>query len=137
MNSKKRVATVSERLKEAMREKCMRQVDIVNETGLDKGAVNNYVSGKYEPKQLAINKLASVLNVSEMWLWGYDVPKERSMMQKNNDAIADIVVKLRTDDVFLKVVDALRTDEEFLSALHNLDQDKLKSVSEMLKAFAK
>ena len=82
--------SVAERLKEAMEAKGMKQIDVVNASGIDRGALSCYLSGKYEPKQLAINKLAAVLDVSEMWLWGYDVPKERSQEQKNNDAIADI-----------------------------------------------
>ena len=99
-----RIATTSERLKEALSIRKMKQVDLVRLTGLDKGSISHYVSGKYEPKQNAIYKLAKALNVSEMWLWGYDVPMERTETQKNNDILSDIVIKLRSDlDLMLTV----------------------------------
>ena len=76
-NDFKRVATTSERLKEAILFSGKKQVDISKATGIDKGSISNYISGRYEPKLGAIKKLAEALDVSEMWLWGYDVPKER------------------------------------------------------------
>ena len=77
------VALTSERLKEAMTLRGKKQIDLVRETGIDTGSISHYLSGRYEPKQEAVNKLAIVLNVSEMWLWGYDVPMEREL-QKNS-----------------------------------------------------
>ena len=77
MDDYKRVAETSERLKEALQLSGKKRIDIAKETGIDKGSISNYTSGRYEPKLLAIKKLAKSLNVSEMWLWGYDVPKER------------------------------------------------------------
>lgn len=103
-NSFNRVATTPERMREAMSITGKKQVDIVKATGIDKGSISNYLSGRYEPKQEAIYKIALALNVSEMWLWGYDVPMDRPQAQKNNDAISDIVVRLRTDENFLLAV---------------------------------
>lgn len=120
-----RIDTTSNRLKIALRETGKKQVDLVNETGIDKGSISHYVSGKYIPKQDTIYKLAKALDVSEMWLWGYDCEKERPLMQKNNDTIADIVVKLRTDSDFLSVVEKICS----------LDKIKLTGVEQMLKAF--
>ena len=77
MNSWKRTSTTPERLRLALRNANMKQTELSFKTGLDKGAVSCYLSGKYEPKSDAINKMALALNVNEMWLWGYDVPMER------------------------------------------------------------
>lgn len=55
----------------------MKQADLARATGLSKGGISNYVTGRYEPKSDIISKLAKALNCSEMWLWGYDVPRER------------------------------------------------------------
>lgn len=77
MSSWNRPSTASERLKEALKKENMKQTELCQVTGLDKGAVSCYISGRYEPKSDAINKMAIALNVSEMWLWGYDVPMER------------------------------------------------------------
>lgn len=72
-----RVANTSDRLREAMKEANKTQADLCRETGLSKSTLSRYLSGGFEPKQNAIHKLAMALNVSEMWLWGFDVPMER------------------------------------------------------------
>ena len=103
MENTKRVP-VAERLREAMNEAGKKQADLARETGIDKGALSSYLSGKYEPKQKAIGALARALNVTEMWLWGYDVPKVRTSEQKKNDTMVGVVSKLRQDPEFFDVV---------------------------------
>lgn len=77
MSGFNRIDTTANRLRIAMEQAGKRQADLVREAGIDKGAMSNYLKGKYEPKQDVINRLAKVLGVSEMWLWGYDCKKER------------------------------------------------------------
>ena len=118
MEKDTRTTTTAVRLKEAMRLKGKKQVDLIKETGIERSAISRYVAGQYEPKQAAINKLARALNVSEMWLWGYDVPMERTDAQKKNDALSELVVQLRSKDAeFLGVVSALASlpDEQYES----------------------
>lgn len=122
-----KIDTTSNRLKIAMKECGKKQIDLANETGIDKGSISHYVSGKYMPKQDTIYKLAKALDVSEMWLWGYDCMKERPEMQKNNDILSDIIVRLRTDSDFLNTV----------KTLYALDGEKLQGVQQMLAAFMK
>ena len=77
MSSWIKTSSTSKRLKEAMNIRNMKQADLSRATGLAKGGISNYVTGRYEPKSDVISKLAKALNCSEMWLWGYDVPMER------------------------------------------------------------
>jgi transcriptional regulator with XRE-family HTH domain len=107
MGNDKRVATTAERLREAMAEAGMRQTDLAHVTGLDKGSLSSYLSGRYEPKQRAVGQLAQALSVSEMWLWGYDVPKARSEEQKKNDDLVKVIAQLRKDPDFFEVVSVL------------------------------
>ena len=60
----------------------MKQVELCEKTGIAKGTLNNWLAQRWQPKQEPIMKMAQVLDVSEMWLAGYDVPMER---QKNTD----------------------------------------------------
>ena len=78
--------TTSERLKELMMVKGLRQVDILNRAKpycekygikLNKSDLSQFVSGKTEPGQWKLTVLAMALNVSEAWLMGLDVPMER------------------------------------------------------------
>lgn len=77
MENWSRSSTTSQRLIEAMAAAQMKQADLARATGLSKGGISNYVMGRYEPKSDIVSKLARALNCSEMWLMGYDVPKER------------------------------------------------------------
>lgn len=80
-----RVASTKDRLKEAMRTVGKKQKDLAMETGISHGTISRYVSGAVEPRADAACKLASVLGVSEKWLWGYDVPQEQTIVLREND----------------------------------------------------
>ena len=53
-NNYKQVASTASRLREALDASGKKQADLVRETGLDRGAVSSYLSGKYEPKQIRL-----------------------------------------------------------------------------------
>lgn len=76
--------TISERIKEALEIRDMKQTDLVKLTGITKGALSSYISGAYEPKQRNIYKIAQALNVNEAWLMGYDVSMDK---EKINNTI--------------------------------------------------
>lgn len=107
MKPYERVALTKDRLKEAMDEAGKKQADLVRETGLNRGTISRYLSGEVEPRQDAAYKLALALNVSETWLWGYDVPKERSAGQKKNDDLVKIIAQMRKDPKFFGIVSML------------------------------
>lgn len=117
------VASISSRLHEAMHIRGKKQVDLERETGINRSQISRYLSGQYEPKNTPIYKLAKALDISEQWLMGYDVPMERPQVQKNNDAIADIVLRMQTDEIFLS----------FVKAANDLAPDKLSSLLNFLK----
>lgn len=102
-----KITTASARMKEAMTDAGKKAADIVEATGIPKSTMSRYLSGAYEPKSEATYKIAQYLGVAEMWLLGYDVPRERTAVQKKNDAIVDVVTKLRSDPEFFEVVTAL------------------------------
>ena len=103
----KPIASIPQRLREALAATGKKQADLVRETGLDRGSISSYLSGRYEPKQKAIHKMALALNVSEAWLLGYDVPKSRTTEQKKNDDLVQVIAKLRNDPDFFEVVSKL------------------------------
>ena len=72
------VDTFANRLQKAMNLKNIKQVDLVEKTNIDKSLISNYLKGKYKAKQDNLYLLAKILNVSEAWLMGYDVPMERN-----------------------------------------------------------
>lgn len=68
-----------------------------------------------------IEDIAKLLNSTPEYILGWED------VQKSNDIIVDIIARLRTDDDFLSTV----------QTLYNLDKEKLRSVQQMLSAFAK
>ena len=103
----KRVSSFPVRVNEAMERAGIKTPDLIRATGLHKSAVYRYISGEYEPKQKAISSMAIALGVSEMWLYGYDVPMARTDSQQKNDALVGLINRLRTDKAFYEVVSAL------------------------------
>lgn len=78
-----KVCSTSDRLKQIMEARGLRQVDILDaakpfcekhKVKLGKNDLSQYVSGKVEPGHDKLSILSMALNVSEAWLMGYDVP---------------------------------------------------------------
>lgn len=74
--------TIARRLQMALDIRNMKQSDLVETTGIGKSSISTYLSGKYEPKQRNIYKMAKALNINEAWLVGEDVPMERDEKSK-------------------------------------------------------
>ena len=81
-----KIANTSDRLKEIMRERNLKQVDILNAAApycekynvkLNKSDISQYISGKTEPNQNKLYVLSEALNVNVSWLMGFDEPMER------------------------------------------------------------
>ena len=131
MPSWSKTSSTSDRLKEIMRIRQMKQADIARATGLAKGGISNYITGRYEPKSDVISKLAKALNCSEMWLWGYDVPMERQAQK--NDSPEDEGEKLWME-LYNRLSDETRT--VFINMMESFDKipaDKQRFVLEMIR----
>lgn len=77
--------------------------------------------GKVEVYQSKIVKFSEVLGVSVAYLMGWEDE------EKKNDLIAEVVLKMRSDDTFMSVVENL----------YKLDKDKLESINSMLNTLFK
>ena len=101
--------TTADRLKELMNENGWKQVDILEKVQpvcerfhvkIGKSDLSHYVNGKVKPGQTKLTAMGLALNVSEGWLMGLDVPRERTDAAKNDDVdtidfeIASAVTKL-------------------------------------------
>lgn len=69
--------SISTRIQKAMELRGLRQADLVDRTGINKGALSSYISGRYNPKQTNIYLLARALDVNVEWLMGADVSVSR------------------------------------------------------------
>lgn len=88
--------TTSERLNQIMKEKNLKQIDILDlakpycekyGVKIGRNDLSQYVTGKFQPSQKKLSVLGLALNVNEVWLMGYDVPPSKDalkMYEKTN-----------------------------------------------------
>lgn len=88
------IESFANRLQKAMNYANMKQVNLVNKTGLDKTLINKYLAGIMKAKQDKLTILADALNVNEVWLMGYDVPMERNLNAYNVDKLGNSVIPI-------------------------------------------
>lgn len=93
---------------------------IAEELNMSYSTLTDWVNGKKYPRINNIEKLATYFNVSKA-----DLIEDFEEIKKDNDTLATIIVKLRTNKELLEVV------EKLLS----LDKAKLKSLSRLLDTF--
>lgn len=117
----------AERLQEAMELRNMKQVDLINATGIKKSALSQYVSGKILPRQNNIYKLAKALNVNEAWLMGYDVDIKRN---SEDEKTTKLPIRERLQLEELMQQNAMFFNDETVS-----DEDKEKFFSALQEAF--
>ncbi len=119
------MSSTSERLRQIMQERRLKQVDIIRlaqpycgEYGLtlSKSDMSQFISGKVKPGPWKLKLLSLSLNVSEAWLAGFDVPRECG------DAVAD----------------SNSTDErkEFYLLFMSLSPENRRRIVDLMKALA-
>ncbi len=86
-----KVKTFSERLKEALRIRNVRQIELSEKANIPKSAICQYLSGRFSPKQDRLADIAAALEVSEAWLMGYDVPISQTPLQQPTEQKAPTV----------------------------------------------
>ena len=107
MKRTEKVGELRDRLQEALRARKMKAIDLSEQLGISRGTVSRYLSGDSTPKADRLNLICSMLNVSEAWMLGYDVPMERTTEQKKNDNIVRIVAQMRKENDFFDIVSML------------------------------
>ncbi len=115
------------RIKEALEIRGLKQVDLVERTGFKKASVNGWVKQRWQPKQKAIAIISRVLDVSEMWLAGYDTPMERAREQVKADELAKLIHIIRKDERLINLISNIAT----------LNDNQLTTVESMVNELSK
>lgn len=115
------------RIAEALSIRGWKQVELVERTGIAKSSINAWVKQNWQPKQKSLMKMAQVLDVSEMWLAGYDVSMDRPTAQKRNDELVQLITEMKKD----KDLVALFT------SICNLSSDQRKTIESMVNELSK
>lgn len=83
----------SKRLLEALNDKNMNQAELSRRSGVSESSLSHYINGSHKPSNLAAGSIAEILDVSPVWLMGFDVPKflPTEEQEKNNKEILFLV----------------------------------------------
>ena len=100
------------------------QKELADIIGVSAPTFNEWVSGKKFPRIDKIQKLADCFGILKSDLIEEKLTEEK---EKDNDIMADIIVRMRTDDGFFELV----------KSLNELDSTKVEGFRQMLSAFQK
>lgn len=98
------------------------QKELAEIVGVAASTFNDWMKAKKYPRIDKIEILADHFGILKSDLIE-EKSKEHKEMQKNNDVITDIIVRMRMDNEFLSVVESI----------YKLDSEKLSSLSTFLK----
>lgn len=102
------------------------QRELAEIVGVAASTFNDWMKGKKYPRIDKIEILANYFGILKSDLIE-EKTEEHKNMQKNNDTLSGIIVRLRTDSDFLSLVETL----------NDLDRDKILGVKQMLSALLK
>lgn len=126
---------VDNRIEEALNLRNMKQIELAEKTGLSTKSISAWVTQKYQPKFPAMSQMADALDVSVMWLAGYDCPMERLTEEAELTRIAEFTTLIKNDgrlrrlalnlpllsDSHLKMVESMVEEFITLSGKHSED----------------
>jgi len=108
---------IGDRIKARRKQLGMSADELGKRLGKDRSTIYRYEKGDIENLPLDIlEPIANALNTTPQYLMGWEE------VQKKNDTLSDIVIRMQTDDVFLSAVESL----------YKLDQKKLSSILTLL-----
>jgi transcriptional regulator with XRE-family HTH domain len=114
--------TIGERIKQRRKHLGMSAEKLGDLLGKNRATIFRYENGEIENLPIDIlEPIAIALQTTPAYLMGWED------IQKSNDILADIIVRLRSDEEFSSIV----------TRLHNLDSEKLSGIKVMLDTFLK
>ncbi len=102
--------TFANRLKKALDVNNMKPIDLAKKAKINKSLISSYMSGVCKAKQDKLDAIATVLNVSEAWLMGYDVPMDREFTENSNAELIKKIDSLNESqkEAIIKIIDNMK-----------------------------
>lgn len=124
-----------DRLRTAIMLSDYKQAEVAERCGIPRSTLSEYLSGRYLAKQDNIYRLAHLLNVSEAWLMGYDVPKERIVHTLSDAALH--VARLTGSQAASIDKNKRKTEltMEILDKVSAMNEDQLEVLNTFLRTF--
>lgn len=114
----------SKNLRNLMEKSGKTQKEVADVVGVAPPTFNEWLSGKKFPRIDKIQKLADYFGILKSDLIEEKMTEEK---EKDNEILAEIIVRMRMDEDFKSLVESL----------YLLDSDKIQGVKQLLQAFMK
>ena len=109
--------TIGDRIKSRRKHLRMSADELAKKLGKDRSTIYRYEKGDIENLPLDIlEPVAKALNTTPQYLMGWED------IGKKNDTLADVIIRLQTDEEFMSVV----------AALYSADRNKLLGIKSLL-----
>lgn len=102
------------------------RTDLANALGISYYTVTDWVKGKKYPRMDKVEMLANYFGILKSDLIEEKTDEHRTMQQKNS-TLADITVRMRTDDEFASIIEGI----------NQLNQEQLSSVKQIVDVLLK
>lgn len=113
---------IGQRMKQRRKELKMSADELGSRLGKDRSTIYRYEKGDIENLPLDIlEPIAEALQTTPQYLMGWE------QTQKKNDALTDVVIRMRTDNEFFSIIEGL----------NKLSPVQLASVKQVVDAFQK
>ena len=103
------IDTFANRLSHALLIRNMKPIELAEITKIDKSKISSYMSGRYKAKTDGLQLIADALNVSPVWLMGYDVS-----MEKESDDLLKKIGATPLSDIETTKIPLLRNCKSWL-----------------------
>ena len=145
-----KVSNTSQRLKEVMATKGLKQIDVLNQIKplckkynikLGSNDLSQYVTGKVIPSQKKLSLLAEFFGTNEVWLMGYDVsPEQLNYYKSISQKELKQLIKVEQNEInkinkHIKTLNSLLKHYSVYKPYDN--SDKLDMIDTMLKDYKK
>lgn len=124
-----KISNSSERIQKLLDMYGLSQADFGRKCGLSRSIVSLYVSGKREPAQDNIFKIAQAFNVDPAWVMGYEIE-----MRPNVTADIEEHFSLKTADLMNRISAEERV-RKYMEAYLSLPEDKRKLVEDITYSY--
>lgn len=133
------ITTTADRLQEALSMRNMKAVELSEKSGISKSQISCYLSGKYNPKAPALYRMGVALDVSELWLSGYDVPMDRPEEQKEVDRIANladaVADRIESEKEFKELIEKINSlNSSEVAVLNSLNENQVNFIRHYLSS---
>ena len=109
----------AKRLKKALSNAGFSAIQLSEMSGVNRASISQYVNGVHIPSNINSAKIAKVLDVSPVWLMGFDVPmREVYVVQSESNNYTQTITRLKNDEQMLslmsKYYDMGKKDKKFI-----------------------